>query len=377
MSGIMMLLVGGAAALPPVNTVAPVVSGTVGVGNTLSTNNGTWTGDAPITYTYQWQRSGSNIGGATSSTYVIQAADVGYTLRCVVTGTNSVGNSSANSNSTATVPPVTGQVEYTSPGTYTFVVPAGVTSISVLGIGAGGGGNGSTSGCAGGGGGALGYANNVSVTPGDSHTIIVGDVGAGVSSQYAYAGGAVYFKVNGVSDALIVNGGAGASAKMGGAGGQVYGYAGWTIVGNTGGAGARINDYTQPGGGGGAAGYSGTGGQGGSLYNYPSGMATDGSGGGGGGGAAAYQPANIPPGNGGGVGRFGQGSNGAAGPGWAGADGSAGSGGSGQTYGGGGGGGWIGSDGTNYSGRNGGPGMCRILWPGNTRYYPSTNTGNM
>ena len=89
----------------PVNTVAPVVSGTATVGQTLSTTNGTWTGTAPITFTYQWQRAGANISLATSSTYTLVAADAGYTIRCVVTGTNAYGNSFANSNSTANIAP--------------------------------------------------------------------------------------------------------------------------------------------------------------------------------------------------------------------------------------------------------------------------------
>ena len=92
-----------AATSPPVNTVAPVVSGTASFGSTLSTTNGTWTGTATITFTYQWQRAGSNIGSATNSTYTLVAADVGNAIRCVVTGTNGVGNSSANSNATSTV----------------------------------------------------------------------------------------------------------------------------------------------------------------------------------------------------------------------------------------------------------------------------------
>ena len=90
----------------PVNTVAPVVSGTVQVGQTLSTTNGTWTGTPTPTFAYQWQRGASNIGGATSSTYVIQSADIGSTIRCVVTATNTVGSASANSNSTIAVPDV-------------------------------------------------------------------------------------------------------------------------------------------------------------------------------------------------------------------------------------------------------------------------------
>ena len=38
----------------------------------------------------------------------------------------------------------TSQIAYTTPGTYTFIVPDGVTSISALVIGGGGGGGGNT-----------------------------------------------------------------------------------------------------------------------------------------------------------------------------------------------------------------------------------------
>lgn len=105
MTGILMASVGNSYGSAPINTVAPVVSGTATVGQTLSTTNGTWTGAPAPTFTYQWQRTGSNIGGATSSTYVLVAADAGNTIRCVVTATNSVAPSgvSANSNSTASV----------------------------------------------------------------------------------------------------------------------------------------------------------------------------------------------------------------------------------------------------------------------------------
>ncbi len=103
MSGILMMSVGNSYGSLPVNTVAPVVSGTATVGQTLSTTNGTWTGAPAPTFTYQWQRVTTNISGATSSTYVLVAADVGNTIRCVVTATNAVGIVSANSNSTATV----------------------------------------------------------------------------------------------------------------------------------------------------------------------------------------------------------------------------------------------------------------------------------
>lgn len=103
MSGILSAFVGGTYSSAPVNSVAPVVSGTATFGQTLSCTTGTWTGVPTPTYTYQWQRVTTNISGATSSTYVLVQADVGSTIRCVVTATNSVGSASANSNSTATV----------------------------------------------------------------------------------------------------------------------------------------------------------------------------------------------------------------------------------------------------------------------------------
>jgi hypothetical protein len=83
----------------PVNTVAPVISGNLQVGQTLSTTDGTWTGTATIVYTYQWKRGGSDIAGATNSTYVLAVADAGQAITCVVTGTNGIGNSTGTSNS--------------------------------------------------------------------------------------------------------------------------------------------------------------------------------------------------------------------------------------------------------------------------------------
>jgi hypothetical protein len=105
MSGMMLAFAGGSYGAAPVNTVAPVVSGTATVGQTLSTTNGTWTGAPAPTFTYQWQRVTTNISGATSSTYVLVAADVANTIRCVVKATNTIAPAgvTANSNSTASV----------------------------------------------------------------------------------------------------------------------------------------------------------------------------------------------------------------------------------------------------------------------------------
>lgn len=81
----------------PANTVLPVISGTLTIGSLLSTTDGTWTGTAPITYTYQWKRGGVDIGGATTSTYTLAAADSGATITVTVTATNAAGAVSATS----------------------------------------------------------------------------------------------------------------------------------------------------------------------------------------------------------------------------------------------------------------------------------------
>lgn len=84
----------------PVNTVAPVISGTPLYGNVLSSTTGTWTSDTGIiSYLYQWTRNGVNISGATSSTYLITESDIGKELRCKVAATDLDGTSAyVNSN---------------------------------------------------------------------------------------------------------------------------------------------------------------------------------------------------------------------------------------------------------------------------------------
>jgi surface protein len=90
---------GGISKTIPSNTIAPVISGGNTVGSILTTTNGTWSGTLPITYTYQWLRNGSNISGATSSTYTLVVADRNANISCQVTATNSLGSANATSNS--------------------------------------------------------------------------------------------------------------------------------------------------------------------------------------------------------------------------------------------------------------------------------------
>jgi hypothetical protein len=85
----------------PINTVAPVISGTPLVGNTLTSTTGTWISDTGIlSYSYRWTRDGVAISGATNSTYTLTSTDLHTTILCQVAATDSDGTSAyVNSNS--------------------------------------------------------------------------------------------------------------------------------------------------------------------------------------------------------------------------------------------------------------------------------------
>lgn len=86
-----------AAVVAPVNSAAPVISGTATTGQTLSATTGTWS-NSPTSYAYQWLRAGASISGATAATYVLVTADEGTAITCRVTATNAGGSASATSN---------------------------------------------------------------------------------------------------------------------------------------------------------------------------------------------------------------------------------------------------------------------------------------
>lgn len=82
----------------PVNTVAPVLSGTPAAGQTLSCSTGSWE-HSPTSYEYAWLRGASAISGAAVGTYQVQAADQGFSISCEVTAINASGHAAATSNS--------------------------------------------------------------------------------------------------------------------------------------------------------------------------------------------------------------------------------------------------------------------------------------
>ena len=93
---------------PPTNLALPTISGQAQEAQALTASPGTWSG-SPTSYVYQWARcdtSGGScaaISGASSSSYVIQTADVNSTLIVTVTVSNTGGSTTASSTPTATI----------------------------------------------------------------------------------------------------------------------------------------------------------------------------------------------------------------------------------------------------------------------------------
>ena len=422
----------------PLNTVAPAVTGTATNGQTLTSSTGTWTGTATISFAYQWKRGGTNVG-SNSTTYALVDADVGSAMSCVVTGTNGQGSATGTSNSTGAIaarapsaptgvsasatgsttatvsftpgdtggasvtyyvsgggsgsssgspiyvtglaastgysftvtaynsagsssassasgsittsPPVGQQLYTGTSSSYSWTAPAGVTSVSVVCIGPG------YSGYAG----ALGYLNNYSVTPGNSYSVQCSfNQAYFVNTSTCQAGYVSHVGTGGGNMGSTRNGSPGAGGYSGDGGSGSVRQSGWSMP-------SQASAFDGP----------------------PHDPGTAGSGGGGGGGGQPgehWDPVDgWSPGcssGSGGVGALGQGSNGAGGGGGSGAIGEYTSGGGGGSGGGSGTGSTLsysGGDkaGGNYGGAQGGLGAVRIIWPGTTRSFPSTNTGDM
>jgi hypothetical protein len=206
---------------------------------------------------------------------------------------------------------------YSTPGTYTFTPPAGVTSVLVQAWGGGGGGGSSGShnnqSRAGGGGGGGGFtSSNITVAYGTNYNVVVGAGGNGGVGGVGGTGGNSTFN----STAVIARGGSGGSRGGDGAGGAgaIAGTAtGTGSVTRIGGNGAAGVNGTGSGGGGGGAGTTGNGGAA-SGTNFGTGTTVGGGNGGagrttggigntgstyGGGGSGGYKTGNQAETNGG------------------------------------------------------------------------------
>jgi len=345
-------------------------------------------GGATITsYSIYWS-GGSTSTGSTSVGITGLTASTSYTF--TVYATNSAGTGSGTASNAITTQAPRGCQVYssTSPGNYYWYPPAGVTNVS-FGVVAGGWGSHQVF-CPcvgyyfnyGGDGGGSFYANNASVTSGTPWYITVGNRSGYYSYDYnqgnivinaypgLYGGPSSFINAYGYSVSVSCVGSASGRWARGRAG---YG-------------GLTRNGYGGAGGGG-AAGAAPlgtcsssfvTGGNGGGLYNFPCGCAAP-SGYGGGGGGAGFNYSGCA-GTGGGGGGTNWPTNGVTT--------------TGAMFGGGGSGGATGGAvafgtsvcgyGGNYGGgggyktptANGGPAghsIVRIIWPGASRQYPTTD----
>jgi hypothetical protein len=113
----------------PNEIAPPSISGVAIAGRTLTGNPGSWNGQQPISYKFQWLRCKANAGddsstssctsisGANKTTYTIVSGDLGFRLRVRVTASNKQGSSQSTSAATSVVTTEGGQPANSSPPT--------------------------------------------------------------------------------------------------------------------------------------------------------------------------------------------------------------------------------------------------------------------
>lgn len=87
----------------PYLTAIPTLSGTFTSGQVITLANGTWAGDATISYQYEWFANNVKISGATSGTFTLTASQVGKRIMGRVIATNLSGSASATTAPSAAV----------------------------------------------------------------------------------------------------------------------------------------------------------------------------------------------------------------------------------------------------------------------------------
>lgn len=237
-------------------------------------------GGSAIT-SYTVVSSGGQYATGTSSPITVTGLTNGTSYTFTVYATNSYGPGARSSSSGSITPGVFGQQAYTTAGTYTFTVPAGVTSICVVCVGGGGGGYASGSG--------VYTGSNGGNSTFNSTTCGAGGGGKSPAAQQPGVGGSV---LNGTGvaganglvnpDAWFYGGGGGGAGTLAGSaapngagrlwnGGGGYG-ASITSTGSNAGAPGTDSPYSGPSvslggsyGGGGGGGRDGPGGGGGAI----------------------------------------------------------------------------------------------------------------
>ncbi len=291
---------------------------------TITFTAGSDGGSSITDYLYSTDGTTYNSTGDSSSPITITGLTNGVTYNITLKAVNINGNSSASSPITVT-PNITPTIEtFTTVGSTSWVVPAGVTSVEYLVVGGGAGsGGGFDTGGGGGGGGGMVLSGTLSVGAGQIYSIVVGDGGiAGVSirspvsetnggngenSEFgpilSYGGGGGYASrnnsgvssgggtaVSGSSTASTGGSGGGSAGDSNGAGGggggnSTNGSAGVANVGGNGGAGvsSSITGVSV------TYGAGGRGSNGNQNYNAIAGAANTGNGAQGGGATSSSQ----------------------------------------------------------------------------------------
>jgi putative amidase-like protein len=98
----------------PLNQERPSILGAPEVGETLTADRGSWTGEDPMTFTYSWERCPTSatgddpigcVGVGAGSSYQVVSADTSWRVRLVVRASNFWGDAQAGSIPTSIVDP--------------------------------------------------------------------------------------------------------------------------------------------------------------------------------------------------------------------------------------------------------------------------------
>jgi hypothetical protein len=93
----------------PTRQIGPIVTGTPKPGFLLRTTSGTWGGDTPFTFQYQWEQCDATgascvaLPGQIRNRYTISTKDLGFTIRVKITTRNAYGTMTIESDPTDTV----------------------------------------------------------------------------------------------------------------------------------------------------------------------------------------------------------------------------------------------------------------------------------